>query len=94
MEYNPGVPSTQPQSLIGLLEVEQYIDCYRKPNVPWRITFDNTTSTRPKDYGGPVVSSVRHLMKCNKDGNGKWVCRFQLPNSFSRADGRRLNAEG
>ena len=94
MEYNPGVPSTQPQSLIGLLEVEQYIDRNHKPNVPWHITFDNATSTRPKDYGGPVVSSVRPLMKYNKDGNGKWVRRFQLPNSLSRADGRRLNAEG
>ena len=33
-------------------------------------------------------------MNYKKDGNGKRACRFQLPISFSRANGRILNAEG
>ena len=58
----------------------------------WHWTLNNTTSTRPKDNGGPTVPSVTKCKAHTQPGpaSTSWECVLELPNSFAKDDGIRL----
>ena len=71
---------------------------YPKPlhirRTTWHLTLNNTTSTRPKDYGGKVVQSVAHCKAYHQDAPCKHNCKFTLPNGFAPGDGIVLETAG
>ena len=68
-----------------------YIECHHHV-VSWHTTLNNHASTRPKEHGGPIVSSVTGCKTFTASGpaNASWECVVDLPNSFSKDDGIRL----
>ena len=60
-------------------DVENYLQQHRRRNINWHIILNNTTSTRPKPYGGPVVKSLKNHTKCVELSKDHWTCTLELP---------------
>ena len=79
-----------------LQEMEVYIMTHHKGL--WYNTLNNHASTRPKQYGGPVVPSIRACRSFSQNtaasDGADTLCILDMPNSFASSDGRRLQAQG
>ena len=80
-----------PQSLTGLPAVEAYLQERHKGT--WHITLHNHAPTRPKVYGGPLVTAVTKCKTFTRLDD-TWLCSVHLPNSFQPGDGLELTTEG
>ena len=101
-----GLPPAQAQATMQaaevctpqrLQEMEEYIMTHHKG--PWYNTLNNHASTRPKQYGGPVVPSIRACLSFSWENTAApdgadMLCILDMPNSFAKSDGRRLQAQG
>ena len=78
--------------------VEAYLAQHHVSTISWHLTLNNALSTKPKAQGGPVVQSVTQCKTYTPVAPGSasasWLCSLDLPNSFTPADGRRLQTEG
>ena len=56
----------------------------------WHTTLNNHAPTRPESYGGPTVPSVTKCTTFTRPGpaSASWRCVLDLPNSFTKDDGR------
>ena len=83
-----------PQPLVDFRAVEAYLENHHKGS--WHTTLNNHASTRPKEYGGPLVHSVTSCKMFTASGSASdnWVCVLHLPNSFEPNDGIELHVEG
>ena len=52
----------------------------------WRLILNNTTSTRPKDCGGPLFRSLTEQKNFQQTGS-MWSCTILMPCSFALGDG-------
>ena len=85
-------PSASFENLVP--EAEEYLESCHKGR--WHITLNNHASTRPKQYGGPLVTAVTQRKTFTPPGTASsaWRCVLDLPNSFEPGDGLRLVIEG
>ena len=90
------ITTPEPQPLAGLEVVETFVEAYlsehRVPSISWHTILNNHSSTRPKEYGGKVVQSVKQCKTSTQDAAGAWSCDLDMPNSFAPGDGLRLQA--
>ena len=81
-----------------LMRIKAYISENHNRGVTWHLTLNNTMSTRPKNYGGPVVPSITvaktFVALGSSSANPLWQCTLRLPHSFAAGDGRELAATG
>ena len=67
-------------------------------SVTWHHVFNNTTSTRPKSHGGPVVPSITDLKQYEQCGASFATpmqrCVLRLPHSFNAGDGKVVEIAG
>ena len=67
-------------------------------SVTWHHLLNNTTSTKPKEHGGPVVPAISKLKQFEPYGSGSANpmirCTLKLRNSFIKDDGKVLEVEG
>ena len=75
-------------------EVQDYLRERKKGNISWHIVLNNHASTRPKQYGGPVVQSVTACKTFSDSASGEWECWLDLPNSFANGDRLSLRTSG
>ena len=86
-----------PQPLAGQLDsIETYIGLHHVGK--WHMSLNCHASSRPKEYGGPLVRAVTACKTFTQAAPGSasapWHCSLDLPNSFSPEDGLLLHAEG
>ena len=86
------------ENFAGVDAVERYLEEHHKGSTAWHLTLNNHASTRPKEYGGSLVHSVK---KCKTfahiepgSASAAWRCSLDLPHSFTPGDGRRVEATG
>ena len=64
----------------------------------WHLTLNNHASMRANALGGPLVRAVTqcktHTRVAPGCASASWLCSLDLPNTFTPADGRRLQTEG
>ena len=81
-----------------LAAVQEYIAWHHAKHITWHFTLNNHMSTRPKEYGGPLVHSVTKCKTYTQVEPGvassPWRCDLDLPNSFAPDDGLRLEVSG
>ena len=77
----------------AVANVKRFIADKHSDAVSWYITLNNHASTRPKDYGGPLVRSAKDAMTFTQLGP-RWQCTLCLPNSFEPNDGLEVRAIG
>ena len=81
-----------------LAAVQEYIALHHTKHITWHFTLNNHMSTRPKEYGGPLVHSVTKCKTYTQVEPGvassPWQCDLDLPNSFAPDDGLRLEVSG
>jgi hypothetical protein len=73
--------------------MEEYISSHHVDTITWHTTLNNTTSKRPKIYGGSVVPATTKCKTFERVATGS-RCRLTLPNSFAPGDGLVLDAVG
>ena len=59
--------------------------------IRWHTFLNNHASTRPKEHGGQLCSSLKECTTIEETASGV-VCRLVLPNSYARDDGLRVSA--
>ena len=76
--------------------VEAYLQERKVHWISWHTVLNNHASTRPKQYGGPVVHSVRACKKFSepRSASGEWECWLDLPSSFAKGDRLSLQTSG
>ena len=73
--------------------VVDLIDSLHRRNIKWYFTLNNTTSTRPDEHGGRVVTSMGQLRDFQPLADGRVACTLSLP--YLTATGRfELQARG
>ena len=81
-----------------LAEAESFLQEHHVKTTTWHLVLNNTTSTKPKDHGGPVVPAISKLKQYETCGSGSASpmvrCILRLPNSFVKGDGKVLEVEG
>ena len=77
-------------------EVQDYLRERKRGWISWHTVLNNHASTRPKQYGGPVVHSVRACKKFSepRSASGEWECWLDLPSSFAKGDRLSLLTSG
>ena len=81
-----------------LAEAKSFLREHHVETVTWHHVLNNTTSTKPKEHGGPVVPAISKLKQFEPYGSGSANpmirCTLKLPNSFIKDDGKVLEVEG
>ena len=78
--------------------VKRFLQDQHVARVPWHTVLNNTTSTRPKRRGGPVVHAISELKHFDMTAAGFATpmhrCVLRLPHSFAAFDGKEVEAIG
>ena len=78
--------------------VKRFLQEQHVASVTRHLVLNNTTSTRPKLRGGPVVHSISKLKQFDMTGAGSATpmhrCILRLPHSFAAIDGKEVEAIG
>ena len=81
-----------------LAEAKPFLREHDVETVTWHHVLNNTTSTKPKEHGGPVVPAISNCKQFESYGSGSTNpmvrCILKLPNSFIKGDGKVLEVEG
>ena len=81
-----------------LAEAKAFLREHHVETVTWHHVLNNTTSTKPKEHGGPVVPAVSNFKQFESLGSGcanpMVRCILKLPNSLIEGDGKVLQVEG
>jgi hypothetical protein len=88
-------PSAAPGALTGnkLAAIQQRLRDAKRPEISWHIILNNHASTRPKECGGKLCTSVTQCKQFSRVGP-MHRCLLTLPNSYAADDGKVVCVEG